>query len=138
MAEGEAGVASGQWPVASEEGEVEGKEEPVEVVAEGGMTPEKAPNEANLVSTQGSENKQVKSETRDLATTERSQMAAGERAARDAGTRGGKARVLRDQPLPGAEGESANRWETRHQPRTLEPEGSGCFSMLDSGTVGPR
>ena len=56
---------------------VEREEEAVEVAAEGGMAPEKAPNEANLVSTQNSQRKGVESETRGSAKRERSHITAG-------------------------------------------------------------
>ncbi len=111
MAEGETGVASGQWPVASEEEPTEGAEEAVEVVAEGEMTPEKAPNEANLGSTQDVDCQEVETETRGLAKRERSQSAAGKQAARDTGTRGGKTRAISDQVVQGANGETITTGE---------------------------
>ena len=81
-----AGVEREAWSVEREEDCVE-REEAVEVVPEGGETPEKSPNEANLVSTQGTEGQEVETETQGLAKRERSQSGAGERAGRDAGTR---------------------------------------------------
>ena len=117
------------------------REAAVEVVAEGGTTPEKAPNEPNLVSTESTETQEVESETRGLAKHERSQSEAGQRAARDAGTRGSetgaagetsKPERARDSrpvtPAVGSDGLSGEQIQTGQDPLKNLNESSGLVT----------